>query len=1219
MSEYIQAVYATLRNIPKKIFERGSNVYNKNYVTDLTVRKAKKTKVTASVYSEFNNSILYKVTLELDENRGVFLSKCTCPYGSFCKHGVATMLELIKKLKSEAVSFSKNQKDVTVKLHYLDEAELKKHISNKDFEKVEKLIKKDQIKLTKGNAGFFKFEVDSQQPTFSNTKGSNDILTNCTCDDITNTLCVHKVASLLYLKKNYGEDAILLSHDYSSTVENILLQAGLPKDANRSKILRFELVDGKFTGIVKKSNFIGSPNNLSINSHLEISPNHFVNENQKDKYINAYLFSFCLDWYNSYSRSIRAICGKKSKRNDDMVGQAEVISSFDSNYYWRQSADNDDYTIIRLITELDDIQISESFASQIKAFLIVNPLMDLLSNKRVYFTKEFNYGQVVANTLIPIIVSKAKLRAKISCFRKGIFIHLKLSVCLNDDEINIPKQADEENLFIHYNNHLYTWNSPYDYKVAMIFDDTNELILGEMNWNDTWDKWLGKVAEHIEIEIDETIMKQKVITPNKIEKKIFLTETGNFLLIYPTVFYDSHQVNANEGGFQIITKAGETIKRETEEEQKFKELIASTHPNFNPATFQPFFHIQADKVLDKFWFIEFYELCKSENIEVQGIENLKKIKYYPARPNINYSFKSNTNWFDLNVSLKYDQFEVTLNDIKKALLKKQDFVKLGNDKLAMLPQEWLKKFSSAIRFGKIEKEGLRLQKSQFALLDELYADINILDLQKELIEKKALLNGYDKLAKVKQPKSVVANLRHYQEEGLNWLATLYKTGLGGCLADDMGLGKTLQMLSLMAHIQEKEKKKNPVNLVVCPTTLLYNWRNEIEKFIPSFKCKVHWGGERDKDTKSWNDYDVIISSYGTLTNDIEWIRKFKFCVAVLDESQAIKNPASLRFKAVGLLTAKQRYVMTGTPIENSTVELFAQMHFINPGLLGSLNAFREDYGSNIDNKHDEYKIEQLRKLIKPFIIRRTKEEVAPELPEKTEQIMYCEMENEQRKVYEAFKNDIRNKIMNSLEIDGLKKSQFTVLEGLTKLRQICDSPALLKNKEDYGTESIKADELIRVITSKVRNHKCLVFSQFLGMLSLIEKKLEKEGINYIKLTGQTKNRQELVDKFESDDACRVFLISLKAGGSGLNLVSADYVFLVDPWWNPAVERQAIDRTHRIGQTKKVFAYRMICKDTIEEKIIELQKQKETLANDIISSEQSFVSKLSTEDIDELLS
>ncbi|MBI9064135.1 MAG: DEAD/DEAH box helicase family protein [Marinilabiliaceae bacterium] len=373
---------------------------------------------------------------------------------------------------------------------------------------------------------------------------------------------------------------------------------------------------------------------------------------------------------------------------------------------------------------------------------------------------------------------------------------------------------------------------------------------------------------------------------------------------------------------------------------------------------------------------------------------------------------------------------------------------------------------------------------------------------KELADKRSLL-GEARLRKIKKPDCVSAQLRDYQQAGFNWLATLYKLQLGGCLADDMGLGKTLQVLTLLAYARQKSQRKYLTNLVVCPTSLIYNWRNELEKFTPSLKVKVHYGNNRATQVKDWRQTDVIITTYGTLANDMEWLRKFTFHIACLDESQTIKNPSSLRFKAVSLLKAEHRFVMTGTPIENSTVELFAQMQFINPGLLGTLTGFKDKFSNHIDTQRNPALINQLKQLIKPFLLRRTKEEVATDLPAKTEQVLFCEMGEEQRLVYDSFKQVIRNQLLGLIEQETLEKSKLSVLEGLTKLRQICDSPALLNAEESLGDQSVKADELVRLITTKIRDHKALVFSQFLGMLDIIEERLRTADIPYLQLTGRS--------------------------------------------------------------------------------------------------------------------
>ena len=433
----------------------------------------------------------------------------------------------------------------------------------------------------------------------------------------------------------------------------------------------------------------------------------------------------------------------------------------------------------------------------------------------------------------------------------------------------------------------------------------------------------------------------------------------------------------------------------------------------------------------------------------------------------------------------------------------------------------------------------------------------------------------------------------------------------------MGLGKTLQMLTFLQEQQNRDKRG--VNLVVLPTTLIFNWQAEAAKFCPKLKLFVHRGGTRQKVNEHWRDYDIILTTYGMVRSDIELFREFDFNYIVLDESQAIKNPDSLISKAARLLNSRNRLVMTGTPVENNTFDLYSQMEFLNPGLLGSAEFFKTEFANPIDKMQDKEKAAQLRKIVYPFMLKRTKEEVAKDLPDKTESIIYCEMDSKQRKVYDTFREMYRQKLVDKMAVDGKAKSSFLILEALLKLRQICDSPALLNDDTEYDQNSAKLEEIVREIEENAGNHKILIFSQFLKMLDLIKGHLDKHKIKYEYLDGKTIDRADRVNHFQEDDNCRVFLMSLKAGGVGINLTEADYVYLVDPWWNPAVEQQAIDRTHRIGQKKKVFAYRMICKDTIEEKILLLQDKKRDIAKDIISTEDGFLKKLSQNDIIDLFS
>ncbi len=473
----------------------------------------------------------------------------------------------------------------------------------------------------------------------------------------------------------------------------------------------------------------------------------------------------------------------------------------------------------------------------------------------------------------------------------------------------------------------------------------------------------------------------------------------------------------------------------------------------------------------------------------------------------------------------------------------------------------------------------------------------------------------NRLNPIEVPKELKTSLREYQKDGLNWLNFLDEFGFGGCLADDMGLGKTVQIIAFI--LSQRNKGHQNTNLIVVPTSLIFNWQAEVEKFAPSIKIYTVYGANRVKDHQNFDDYEIILTSYGTLLSDIKFLKEYRFNYIFLDESQAIKNPESQRYKASRLLQSRNKIVLTGTPIENNTYDLYGQLSFACPGLLGNKIQFKNHFAIPIDRFEDSKRARELQKKVNPFILRRTKQQVATELPDKTEMVIYCEMGAEQRKVYDSYSDEFRHFLLTHKERD-LPRESLNILAGLTKLRQICDSPALINDEEYYGDASAKIEVLIEQIESKAPQHKILVFSQFVKMLDLIKKELVARNISFEYLTGQTRNRSEKVESFQNNEGVRVFLISLKAGGVGLNLTEADYVYLVDPWWNPAVENQAIDRSYRIGQKKNVVAVRLICPDTIEEKIMKMQDSKRDLANDLVKTDVSILKSLSKSDLLELL-
>jgi SNF2 family DNA or RNA helicase len=432
----------------------------------------------------------------------------------------------------------------------------------------------------------------------------------------------------------------------------------------------------------------------------------------------------------------------------------------------------------------------------------------------------------------------------------------------------------------------------------------------------------------------------------------------------------------------------------------------------------------------------------------------------------------------------------------------------------------------------------------------------------------------------------------------------------------MGLGKTVQTLALLKW--ESQKEDPGTSLIIMPTSLIYNWEMEAAKFAPGLKLLNYTGSNRKKDTAGFGRYDVVITSYGITRLDAELLQRFRFNYIILDESQVIKNPSSNIAKAVMQLQSRYKLTLTGTPLENTTMDLWSQMNFINPGLLGAQTFFKNEFLNPIEKKGDEQKAKKLHAIIKPFVLRRLKSQVATDLPEKTENIHYTNMTPDQEKKYEEIKALYRERILNEIEKQGLNNSKLTLLEGLTRLRQLSNNPRMAD--QNYKGDSGKMEDLSHMIENAIlEGHKLLIFSQFVKHLDLVREMLKSKKITYCYLDGSSVDRKEQVDRFNKDESVRVFLISIKAGGLGLNLTEADYVFILDPWWNPAVEQQAIDRAYRIGQKKKVFTYKFITRNTVEEKILQLQKRKQKLSDSLITTEETIIKTLTREDIELLLS
>jgi superfamily II DNA or RNA helicase len=607
--------------------------------------------------------------------------------------------------------------------------------------------------------------------------------------------------------------------------------------------------------------------------------------------------------------------------------------------------------------------------------------------------------------------------------------------------------------------------------------------------------------------------------------------------------------------------------------------------------------------------------------------------------NVNHS--ADNHWFDLDLNFFIDGQPIALIPVLASFLERvgsdlprylndpesSATVWLDEDTLIEFPIKHIRPVLEVlVEMHEHEDGKLRFSDLQSTVINDIadgIISIGEIDLEWEVPAKLAelldRLKSFKGIESVEVPKSLTADLRDYQREGLSWLQFLREFGFGGILADDMGLGKTVQALATV--LAEKESGRSTVpSLVVAPTSLMGNWRREAEKFAPSLKVAVLHGVDRIEYFDKIADYDLLLTTYALLSRDLDVHQNQNYHYLILDEAQAIKNPSTKQAKAVCAVNAEHKLCLTGTPLENHLGEVWSQFRFLMPGFFGDQKHFNKTFRTPIEKNADKLPAVALTKRLKPFVLRRSKDAVASELPSKTEIIQRISLYPEQAVLYEGIRASMESRVRRALAESGLGQSHITVLDALLRMRQTCLDPRLVKMSQAQSvTQSAKLDALMEMLPTFVEEgRKVLLFSQFTEMLSLIEAQIESAGISYTKLTGKTRKRDEAVDTFQAGDA-DVFLISLKAGGTGLNLTRADTVILYDPWWNPAVENQAIDRAHRIGQDKPVFVYRMITEQTVEEKILDLQRRKKELADIVVENREEVVRGLAADDILELFS
>jgi non-specific serine/threonine protein kinase len=1255
----------------KRIYNNGS---------DEVVRRGKKIHASGAIdlleYDELVGNIVfrvkddgyhtyYKVYINQFRSDKTLSLRCSCPYNltEVCRHKAAALLHLQdlldrNMLKGDETSY--NQKHTVVKMKQLDLKMLKMMSSQQAFDEAEEFLRTNKANIIDAKNETVIAEINFENQVYKLLIRKNEernFDTSCDCNtEISHPLCSHKIMLFLQLLTKEGANYFDSIRNWDAVKNKLLSLYGYSLNDDLTGKFEFIYKDGRPFLRVLDANIkrVTNPTEAPIiekptlaetqRTTIEVKENQPIiqapTETQNclgviiTEASTQYPFIEIEVCQGIANQEANGFVGKIEKLDINKYIETENFTTADklllqqtrklvatevSKFINRNSPFGGVWeNIIQQQTEAlpEDTKqlINEYLHPKIKRLLLDredNFLNFYLPSNKLLSSKNIQHVTIEQQEINPyFIVKKQKNNFEIEC-------RIKLPLA----DVNLSENECSHPFLFKYNDIIFNWEKTETLPILEKFVNKGLWLINAEDWQEALSKTIIPLSKEYNVDF-ENIPKAEIKNA-KPTMQVWLKEKGDYLIFEPVFQYNGLPIKTDDKEKIILHQHGELliINRNISAEQEFMQRIHQLHSNFTLTNNQTGLALKGNDVLKNNWFFLFMDAMKESNTTVFGFEMLRNYKFNTSKPSTKIYISSNTDWFDARVEIEFGGQKITVADVKKALANKQQFVPLADGTLGILPEDWIRKYSLLFKVGEGKQEEMRISKFQFSVIEDLYNNRNEEELFIQLEEKYDKLKYNYEIKKIPAPKHLKKILRPYQVSGLHWLNYLREVNWGGILADDMGLGKTVQALSFLHHL--KQEKGTIKALVVCPTTLLFNWQNEINKFTPELSFYVHHGGSRQRDELKKPAAEVIITTYGTLRSDIKELIDIPLDYVILDESQAIKNPSSKVTKAACLLNAKNRLCLSGTPLQNNTFDIFAQMNFLNPGMLGSQEFFKNEFAVPIDKFNEKEQKDHLRKLLYPFILRRTKEQVAKDLPEKQEMVLFCEMGEEQRKIYDAYRNDFRDKIMGVVQEMGIQKSQLTILQGLMKLRQICDSPAILKEAESekYPNESVKLEELGREITENISNHKALVFSQFLGMLALIKQRLNELGVKYEYFDGSTSttDREKAINNFQNNEECRVFLISLKAGGVGLNLTAADYVYLVDPWWNPAVEQQAIDRTHRIGQTKNIFAYRMICTDTVEDKILKLQEKKKVLAKDLITDDEGFVKTLTKEDVEYLFS
>jgi len=1210
-----------LRSPRSDVRGRGELIYLKGNVLEVYYDKN-----TYKVHAQVQGSRIYNTSIKFSSSFAVILgAECNCPYGDTCKHSLALAYHLLNESNVRIIS---DGSDRQIKLAKT-KASTFRVIPGNNLEEWRKNINylrpysvfphrpSNLIKFKLEQDGMFVGEFYTKDwynaPEEKNGEAviqlkSKKLSIKCnSCSFNSEGLCKHQY---IILDEMLSMDAVF-ENDYETIIENSAAEIGI-SPSNFIKYFKVSLVDKKFQIESTSPSILFDDN---IEEIKESFSTHVDYKKLKAKLEGTTTMGEAFVWTEEEvgfeTDVLLILSGKKNKDGSKLASNFKVsdrarlmpkaqFDFFNRYILLKKSFFNDD-------RKQDYLNIWE---------LITESRETIKSSLNYYYkakkdSRYFNDGGIFTarkSDLNPFDFRHEEISVTAIANKVDEFYQLEFKVKVGESEMPFTGDDIVTSFFLVKNQEGFFYNNSFVFKILKFIGDQPIKKFTPKDKH-SYFEIINYLQDKVDL-VNNLPVETNDVFVNKYKYNIKLKELGDFIIFEPIIAFDQGELNVLVEGTKFIDgirySFDETVITD------FRNTFLNFNKNFiMESEGFPCVYLNKSDYLDQLWYLEFFEKCNDANISVIGHQDFQRLKLSEHKADIQEELASNIDWFDLNIIMKFGDEIIERKKWTKAIKDGQQYIELDDGSLGLLPEEWFNKLSSIIKVADTGKEGLRISKMRFNIIDELFDQIDNAEIIREIEEKKKALLEYKGKKSYIIPTTVNAEVRPYQQQGYDWLRFLENYKLGGILADDMGLGKTLQMISLLASAKQESKC---FALIIVPNSLLFNWSRELDKFCPDLTYMIYHKLDRRSKLDDFEDFDVVITTYGTATKDAQLLNRFTFSHIILDESQAIKNPSSKRFKSLRLLRGKNKFCLTGTPIENNTFDLYAQMSFVNPGLLGNQTYFKINFSNPIDKAGDPEATKLLTKMVHPFLLRRTKDQVAKDLPDKVESVMYCEMHPHQRQMYDELKDQIRQDLMNKMN-DEQGSLKFMVLDGLLRLRQLCNSPLLVdKNLTGSDANSSKIDALVYSLSEEIGDGNALVFSQFVQTLDLIKKALDQKGIKYAYLDGQTKKRDEVVDSFMNNDECKVFLLSLKAGNTGLNLTKAQYVYIFDPWWNPAVEAQAIDRTHRIGQNNKVFAYKLICKDTVEEKIVQLQKRKKKIASDIIKTDDAVFKSLNKDDL-----